>query len=103
SGIHALYALNGLGFFEAASDEGMSLLGKMLGHASPGHRRAALALWPAERDCPFDPLKEPDPFVVREWLLLAARMPADEGLGRNLRDWHRDAQRLRRGVVLDRC
>ena len=41
--------------------------------------------------------------MVREWLLLAARMPADEALGRKLRDWHRNQQQLRRGEVLDRC
>jgi putative membrane-bound dehydrogenase-like protein len=69
----------------------------------PGMRRALLALWPAEQPCPFDPLKEPEPFVIREWLLLAARSPADEALGRRLRDWHRNQQRLRRGEVLDRC
>ncbi len=102
-GVHTLYALAGLGFFGPESDEGVSFLSETLGHASPGHRRAALALWPAERECPLDPLRESDPFVIREWLLLAARMPADEALGRRLRDWHRNAQHLRRGVVLDRC
>ncbi len=102
-GIHALHALAGLGFFGPDSGEGASFLADMLGHKSPTHRRTALALWPAERECPFDPLREPDPFVIREWLLLAARMSADEALGRKLRDWHRNQQQFRRGMVLDRC
>lgn len=96
-GIHALHALAGLGALPA------DLLESFLSHPSPAHRRTALLLWPSEQACPFDPLKEADPFVIREWLLLAARMPADEALGRKLRDWHRSQQHLRRGAVLDRC
>ncbi len=102
-GIHALQALAGLGYFGADSTGGVAFLSKMLGHPAPLPRRAALSLWPAERECPFDPLHESDPFVIREWLLLAARMPAGETPGRKLRDWHRNRQHLRRGEVLDRC
>jgi len=103
TGVHALMALRGLGYFAAGSTEGLALLSDLLGHPSPDQRRTALALWPAEQPCAFDPLKEADPFVIREWLLLAARMPAGEALGRKLRDWHRNQQELRRGEVLDRC
>lgn len=102
-GIHALYALSALGYFKADSAGGMALLKDLTGSGLPVLRRSALALWPAEVPCAFDPLKEQDPFVVREWLLLAARMPSNEALGRKLRDWHRNQQQLRRGEVLDRC
>ncbi len=102
-GIHALYALSGLGYFKADSAAGVALLKDLTGSTIPVLRRSALALWPADVPCAFDPLKEQDPFVVREWLLLAARMPSDEALGRKLRDWHRNQQQLRRGEVLDRC
>ncbi|WP_193214922.1 PVC-type heme-binding CxxCH protein [Luteolibacter marinus] len=102
-GIHALHALKGLGYFASESADGTALLVEMLGHPEAEQRRTALSLWPGEQPCPFDPLKESDPFVVREWLLLAARQPADEALGRKLRDWHRNQQQLRRGEVLDRC
>ena len=102
-GIHALYSLAGLGYFAHGPAAGGLFLAEMLGHPSPVLRRTALALWPAEQKCGFDPLAETDPFVIREWLLLAARMPAEEALGRKLRDWHRNRQHLRRGEVLDRC
>ena len=102
-GIHALYSLAGLGYFGRDPAEGGPFLSDMLAHPSPALRRTALALWPAEQKCGFDPLAETDPFVIREWLLLAARMPAEEALGRKLRDWHRNQQHLRRGEVLDRC
>ncbi|WP_367870473.1 PVC-type heme-binding CxxCH protein [Luteolibacter sp. Populi] len=98
-----LYALSGLGYFTADSSEGVALLRELSESPFPGLRRTALALWPAEAPCAFDTVKEEDPFVIREWLLLAARMPADEALGRKLRDWHRSRQQLRRGEVLDRC
>lgn len=102
-GIHALHALAGLGYFAPDSEDGLVWLAEMLRHPAPGHRRAALSLWPAESPCSFDPLGESDPFVIRERLLLAARSAPDETLGRRLRDWHRHHPRLRRGVVLDRC
>ena len=101
--IQPLWTLAGLGYFTPNSINGVILLSEILEHPDASHRRAALALWPAEQACPFDPLTESDPFVIREWLLLAARMPADESLGRKLRDWHRNKQHLRRGEVLDRC
>ncbi len=96
-GIHALHALAGLGAVDA------EMLAEFLAHPSPALRRTALLLWPSEIGCPFDVLEEKDPFVIREWLLLVARQAPDESLGRRLRDWHRDQQHLRRGVVLDRC
>jgi uncharacterized protein len=96
-GLHALHALAGLGATDTA------LLADVLALPSPAHRRTALLLWPSEQPCAFDPLQEKDPFVIREWLLLAARMPANDALGRKLRDWHRSHQDLRRGEVLDRC
>jgi putative membrane-bound dehydrogenase-like protein len=96
-GQHAIYTLASLG--EADSE----LLTPLLSHPSSTHRRAALASWPVELPCPFNPLLESDPFVLREWLLLAARQPADDALGRKLREWHREHASLRRGVVLDRC
>jgi len=102
-GIHALHALSELPYFRANRSEGIALLSACSKQSSPDLRRAALSLWPAEIPCDVDPLKESDPFVIREWLLLAARMPADEALGRKLRDWHRNQQHLRRGEVLDRC
>lgn len=99
--IHALRALEGLGIFGLG--ENQTALSKALADPDAGHRRAALSVWPANVACPFDPLKETDAFVVREWLLLASRMPSDESLGRQLRVWHRSAQQLRAGEVLDRC
>lgn len=96
-GVHALHALAAPGVPDAG------LLEPFLSHPSASHRRAALLLWPSEKACAFDPSGESDPFVIREWLLLAARMPESEALGRQLRAWHRDRQQLRRGVVLDRC
>jgi putative membrane-bound dehydrogenase-like protein len=102
-GTHALHALDGLGYFRDGDGKGPALLAEMMRHPDPRHRRAALSLWPAQLACAFDPVQEADPFVVREWLLLAARMPESEMLGRKLRAWHRDHPRLRRGVVLDRC
>ncbi|MCW1884204.1 ThuA domain-containing protein [Luteolibacter flavescens] len=103
--IHALYALNNLGFFSQESGKRVTLL-RDIYQASPtsGSRRAALAVWPAsEPPYAFNPDYESDPFIVREWLLQAARSAPDEALGRKLRDWHRSRQELRRGVVLDRC
>jgi putative membrane-bound dehydrogenase-like protein len=102
-GIHALYALSGLGHFKPDSAEGVALLKKMLESDEAVRRRTGLALWPAEVPCIYEPFQETDPFALREWLLLAARMPADEAVGRKLRDWHRNRQQLRRGEVLDRC
>ncbi len=102
-GIHALHALAGLGHFHPDSASAAALLTTILGHENATHRRTALALWPEAIPCPFDVRSESHPFVIREWLLLAARMPADESLGRELRDWHRNAPRLRLGEVLDRC
>ncbi|QJE96552.1 PVC-type heme-binding CxxCH protein [Luteolibacter luteus] len=102
-GIHALHALKQLGALAPDQSQGTALLSELSRNPSADLRRTALSLWPAETSCDFDPLKEPDPFVIREWLLLAARMPADETLGRKLRDWHRSQQHLRRGEVLDRC
>ncbi len=102
-GIHALQALEGFDYFRPNHIDGIAFLSEMLAHPAPLLRRAALSLWPAEQECPFDPLRESDPFVIREWLLLAARTPAHEELGRKLRDWHRNRQHLRRGEVLDRC
>lgn len=92
---HFAYTAKGLGLLE----------NKMLPISStdPERRRYALSLWSGDTMPDFDPLKETDPFVIREWLLLAARVPADEALGRKLRDWHRNQQQLRRGEVLDRC
>jgi|GEM_PF-2057028 len=75
----------------------------MLKHPGAGQRRAALALWPAEQACGFDPRKEDDAFVIREWMLLAVRMPASEELGRQLQGWYKNQAKLRRGVVLGRC
>ena len=100
--VHSLYALAGLGYFTKESGEAIDLL-KDVRDASTQDRRAAYALWPADAPCDCDPKWEADPFVIREWLLLAARMPANEALGRKLRDWHRNQQKLRRGEVLDRC
>ena len=72
--------------------------------SQPAESRAALALWPAEMPTyHFKPEWESDPFVFRDWLLQAARAPADEILGRKLRDWHRNQQKIRLGEVLDRC
>lgn len=102
-GIHAIYALGELGYFAAGSKDGLAMLGEMLEHPEAAQRRAALANWPAEEGCDFDPRKERDPFVVREWLILAARMPANEALGRQLQGWYKDQAKLRRGVVLGRC
>lgn len=102
-GIHALHALDGLGHFGSNRIDGVMLLTELLAHPSPALRRTALSLWPVTQRCPFDPLKEADPFVIREWLGLAVRMPENEDLGRQLRNWHRHQQHLRRGVVLDRC
>lgn len=102
-GIHALHALEGLGHFGPDQTDGLVLLNELLVHPSPAIRRTALRLWPTNRRCPFDPLEETDPFVIREWLLFVSRIPGEEGLGRQLRDWHRHQQHLRRGVVLDRC
>ncbi|MCW1922295.1 ThuA domain-containing protein [Luteolibacter arcticus] len=102
-GIHALHALAGLDYFAPNHIDGILLLAEILALPSPVHRRTALLLWPSEQACAFDPLEETGPFVIREWLLLASRMPSDEALGRKLRDWHRSQQHLRRGVVLDRC
>ena len=102
-GIHALYALSSLGHFEPDSADGVALLKKVLGSDDASRRRSGLALWPAEVPCIYEPFQETDPFALREWLLLTARMPADEALGRKLRDWHRTRQQLRRGEVLDRC
>jgi putative membrane-bound dehydrogenase-like protein len=103
--IHSLYALAGLGYFKKESKESILLLLDILdASADPVARRVALVVLPAE--VPIPPLKpeyESDPFFYREWLLLAARSPADEKLGRSLRDWHRNRQQLRRGEVLDRC
>ncbi|WP_052573476.1 PVC-type heme-binding CxxCH protein [Haloferula sp. BvORR071] len=100
--VHSLYALAGLGYFRKDAPGCLDVL-KDVRDASTQDRRAAYALWPAEAPCDFDPKWEADPFVIREWLLLAARMPADEALGRKLRDWHRNQQKLRQGEVLDRC
>ena len=102
-GIHALHALKQLGLLAPDQGEGVALLSELARNSSAELRRAALSQWPGELPCGLDPPKESDPFVIREWLLLAARMPADEALGRKLRDWHRSQQRLRRGEVLDRC
>lgn len=109
--VHAYHALHQLGQFDAEpgtakfkrSGSGpFSFEGNLAGR-TPEEKRITLALWPAEVPCPFDPVQEKEPFVIREWLLLAARMPADEATGRKLRDWHRNQQQLRRGEVLDRC
>ena len=101
---HAGYALAGLGYFRPGSLEGLTLLGEMVNLSPSGPRRMALAIWPGETPPPqFNLAWELEPFVIREWLLLAARSPADEALGRQLREWHRSAQQLRRGEVLDRC
>jgi len=102
-GIHALYALGELGYFQADSADGMALLGEMLKHPQASQRRAALASWPGEQACGFDPRKEDDAFVIREWMLFAARMPASEELGRQLQGWYKNQAKLRRGVVLGRC
>lgn len=103
--VHALQALAGLGFFQKGSREGMALLRDIVeASPSPASRRASLALWPEdETPYPFNPDYESDPFVTREWLLQVARSTPDEALGRQLRDWHRNQQQLRRGEVLDRC
>lgn len=102
---HGLRALEAWGDLQKnrIADEGFFARDAASPDGRPRMRRTLLALWPAEQPCPFDPLAEPDPFVIREWLLLAARMPADEALGRKLRDWHRNQQKLRKGEVLDRC
>lgn len=102
-GVQALWALAGLGYFAEDSAAGRALLETLMRDPDAAHRRTALALWPAGKPCDFAVLQERDSFVVREWLLLAARMPADEALGRQLREWHRSAQPLRAGEVLDRC
>lgn len=103
-GIHALQVQAGLGYFAPENKEGLDWLAEVL-RSQPGAelRRTALSLWPAEVECPFDPLQESEPFVLREWLLLAARRAPDEALGRQLRAWHRTQPHLRRGETLDRC
>jgi putative membrane-bound dehydrogenase-like protein len=110
AGPHVLRALSQLGFFhpdaetKRVSDTELPIrLPGIVAERDADLRRVALAIWPSDIPCGFDPLEEPDPFVIREWLLLAARMPPDEALGRKLRDWHANRQHLRRGVVLDRC
>lgn len=100
-GQHALYALSGLGDLDGT--EGSAVLRKALGSKQPELRRAALAVWPAGQPCPFDPLDEKDPFVIREWLLWAARAPSDESLGRKLFTWLDSKDKLRKGEVLGRC
>jgi putative membrane-bound dehydrogenase-like protein len=102
---HALRVLAAWGDFQRnpIADAGLLERDANVPGGRPRLRRTVVALWPAEQRSPLDPLKEPDPFVIREWLLHAARMPADEALGRKLRDWHADQQQLRRGEVLDRC
>ncbi len=102
-GIHALYALSELGYFQGDSKEGLAMLGEMVKHPKAAQRRAALALWPLEQACEFDPRKEDDAFVIREWMIRAARLPADEALGRQLQGWYKNQAKLRRGVVLGRC
>jgi putative membrane-bound dehydrogenase-like protein len=106
-GIHALHALAGLGALSEGSTEPADriLLEALVKTWRHPQRRTPLALWPPGRPLEFDPSFEPDldPFVLREWLRFAARLPADEALGRQLRDWHRSQPQLRRGVVLDRC
>ncbi|MCW1913181.1 ThuA domain-containing protein [Luteolibacter sp. GHJ8] len=103
--IHALYALRHLGYFKKESAEPLTLLRDILDASpSPALRRAVLEVWPEGAAIPaLKPQFESDPFYYRAWLLLAARSPADETLGRTLRDWHRNEQKLRRGEVLDRC
>ena len=105
--IHALHALAGLKALPsvAGDDEPSLLFLSLLDDQRPLARRTAMALWPADQPLDLDPTFERsfDPFFIREWLLYAARRPADEALGRKLREWHASHQELRRGVVLDRC
>lgn len=101
---HALHALAGLGCFSKESEEGVTFLQDVLDASPPEIRPLALGLWPADVPAPrFNPDRESDPFYYRQWLLAAARMPADEATGRKLREWHANHQELRRGEVLDRC
>lgn len=96
-GYHALRVLHQNGSADTR------LLATALRDENPGRRRLALELWPTTALPDFDVLAEKDPFVQRAWLLLAAKVPPDEALGRKLRDWHRDARHLRKGEILDRC
>lgn len=105
--IHALHALAGLNALPgvAGNDEPSLLFLALLDNQRPLARRTAMSLWPVEQPLDLDPSFEKtfDPFFIREWLLFAARRPADEGIGRKLREWHANQQELRRGEVLDRC
>ncbi|MEK7953016.1 PVC-type heme-binding CxxCH protein [Luteolibacter soli] len=103
--IHALYALGGLGYVSERPFERVTLLKDIVKtSSSSGCRRAAMTFWPTVEPPPvLDPSHETDPFFIREWLLQVARANPSEGLGSELRDWHRSQQQLRRGEVLDRC
>jgi uncharacterized protein len=111
SSVHAYHAMAQLGQFDAVPGEGRFkkqwsgsfVFGGNLATSTPEEQRVQLSVWPGEVPCAFAPSRDKDPFVVREWLLLAARMPANEETGRKLRGWHRDRQEFRRGEVLDRC
>jgi putative membrane-bound dehydrogenase-like protein len=95
--LHALWALKGLNLLDAVDPAAW------LQDPLPLHRRGILQVWSWNRIPDLDITKEPDPFVIREWLLAVSHLPPDEALGRRLRDWHRNAQQLRKGEVLDRC
>lgn len=103
-GLHALHVLHALGYFSSDHKEGIARLAEIVRqHPEASLRRTALAIWPAEVECPFDPLKESDAFVLREWLLLLTRVTPSETLGRHLHGWFRTQPRLRQGEVLERC
>ena len=94
AGDHALWALHGLGEKIPVS---------LVKNPRPERRRIALTLWNSDELPDLDPATEPDAFVRREWLLLAARMVPTEELSRQLQSLRDDHADLFEGPILKRC
>ncbi|WP_200270274.1 PVC-type heme-binding CxxCH protein [Luteolibacter pohnpeiensis] len=94
AGDHALWALHGLG---------AKIPTALVHHTRPERRRIALTIWDSDEMPDFDPAKESDALVRREWLLLAGRMPLSSELSAQLQTLHDQHADLFQGVILQRC